>query len=106
MHTNRRNFLKSAAEVQKAERGFLKDAKIKLYASSSQTDDFLARVKDRGKPVCDAQVGGRTAICCHLLNQVYLHRQKVQWDPLKFVFTGGTGDPAWLTRDYRAPWSV
>jgi hypothetical protein len=51
-------------------------------------------------------VGGRSAICCHLMNQVYYHGQKVQWDPAKFAFTGGTGDPKWLTRDYRSPWKV
>ena len=26
--------------------------------------------------------------------------------PAANAFAGGTGDPAWLTRDYRAPWSV
>ena len=25
---------------------------------------------------------------------------------LSIEFTGGTGDPKWLTRDYRSPWSV
>ncbi|MCX5654585.1 MAG: Gfo/Idh/MocA family oxidoreductase [Planctomycetota bacterium] len=95
-----------AAEVQKAERGYLKDAKVKLYVSLSQTDDFLARVKDRGKPICNEQVGGHSAIVCHLMNQAYYHGKKMQWDPAKFAFTGGTGDPKWLTRDYRSPWMV
>ena len=95
-----------AAEVQKAERAYLKDAKVKLYVSLSQTDDFLARVKDRAKPICNEQVGGHSAIVCHLMNQAYYHGKKMQWDPAKFAFTGGTGDPKWLTRDYRSPWKV
>jgi len=95
-----------SAEVAKAEREFLKNAKIKLYESRSHTDDFMARVKDRGKPITSEQVGGRSAICCHLMNQVYYHGRKIQWDPAKLEFTGGTGDPKWLTRDYRAPWKV
>jgi len=95
-----------SAEVQKAEKEYLKDARIKLYASRSHTDDFMARVKDRGKPVTSEQVGGRSAICCHLMNQAYYKGRKILWDPAKFEFTGGTGDPKWLTRNYRSPWKV
>jgi hypothetical protein len=35
-----------------------------------------------------------------------LHGQRLKWDPENFCFVGGTGDPKWLTRDYRAPWKV
>jgi len=104
--TGRADKTSCAAEVQKAEREFLKDAKVKLYVSQSHTDDFLARVKDRSKPICCEQVGGRSAICCHLMNQAYYHGKAIQWDPANFAFTGGTGDPKWLTRDYRSPWTV
>ncbi len=45
-------------------------------------------------------------ICCHLMNLAYYHGQKIKWDPEKFAFVDGTGDPRWLTRDYRSPWSV
>jgi predicted dehydrogenase len=95
-----------AAQVQKAERAFLQDAKIKLYVSKDHLADFLQCVGARKKPVTSEQVGSRSAICCHLLNQVYYHGQKIEWDPAEFTFAGGTGDPAWLTRDYRKPWSV
>ena len=47
-----------------------------------------------------------SAICCHLMNQSYYNHAKFTWDQIKFEFTGGTGDPKWLTRDYRSPWSV
>ena len=90
-----------AAEVQKAEEMLLKNAKIKLYDSKSHYDDFLTCVKNRTKPVASEQIGGRTAICCHLMNQLYYHNETIKWDPAKFRFTGGTGNPAWLTSDYR-----
>jgi predicted dehydrogenase len=95
-----------AAEVQKAERAFLKDPKIKLYVSNNHLSDFMECVKTRKKPITSEQVGGRSAICCHLMNQAYYHGKKLKWDPAKFAFLDGTGDPAWLTRDYRSPWSV
>jgi predicted dehydrogenase len=93
-------------QVRKAQDEYLKDAKVKLYASQNHVGDFLACVKSRQKPITSEQVGGRTAICCHLMNIAYLHHQKVQWNPEKLAFKSGTGDPKWLTRDYRAPWKV
>ena len=95
-----------AAQVQKAERAFLTDAKIKLYESKNHLSDFLDCVKSRKKPITNEQVGARSAICCHLMNQVYYHGAKICWDPATLELAGGTGDPQWLTRDYRSPWSV
>jgi len=88
-------------EVQKAEERFLKDANIKLYKSADHYQDFIDCVRSRQKPVASEQAGGRTAICCHLMNQLYYHDTPFKWDPEKFTFAGGTGDPAWLTKEYR-----
>jgi hypothetical protein len=63
-------------------------------------------VRDRKKPITSEQVGGRSAICCHLMNLAYYHHAKLQWDPAAFAFTGGTGDPKWLTREYRGGWTI
>ncbi|MGE5612008.1 MAG: Gfo/Idh/MocA family protein [Bacillota bacterium] len=95
-----------AAQVQKAERAYLQDAKTKLYVSGNHLSDFIKCVESRKKPVTSEQVGGRSAICCHLMNQAYYHNQKLKWDPAKFAFVDGTGDPKWLTRDYRNPWKI
>jgi predicted dehydrogenase len=93
-------------EVQKAERTFLKDAKIKLYVSTNHLTDFLNCVQSRKKPITSEIVGAHSAICCHLMNLTYYHGQKLKWDPKELAFTAQTGDPKWLTRDYRAPWNV
>jgi predicted dehydrogenase len=95
-----------AAEVQKAEKEYLKDAKIKLYDSKNHIADFLQCVRERKKPITSEQVGGRTVICCHLMNLSYYHGQAMKWDPKNFKFVDGTGDAKWLTRDYRGPWNV
>jgi len=89
------------AEVDKAESLLLKNAKIRLYESNSHYDDFLSCVTTRKKPVASEQIGGRTVICCHLINQLYFNNKAMKWDPANFCFTGGTGDPAWLTEKYR-----
>ena len=94
------------AQVAKAEKAFLKDAKVKLYASKGHIPDFLNCVKSREKPITSEIVGAHSAICCHLMNQAYYHHAKLLWDPAKLTFRDGSGDPRWLTRDYRAPWKV
>ena len=95
-----------AAEVQKAQRAFLRDAKVKLTVSKNHLWNFLDCVRSRSKPITSEQVGGRSAICCHLMNQAYFHGQRMLWDPATFAFVGGTGDPAWLTHPYRSPWQI
>lgn len=94
------------AEVQKAERLYLQDAKIQLEVSKNHISNFIECVRSRAKPITNERVGGRSAICCHLMNQSYYHHVGFKWDPAKFEFTGGTGDPQWLTRAYRGPWTV
>lgn len=40
------------------------------------------------------------------MNLAYYHGQKFRRDPKAMAFAPGSGDPAWLTRDYRDPWKV
>jgi predicted dehydrogenase len=95
-----------AAEVRKAQSRYLANAPVKLYVSHQHISDFMACVKSRKKPITNEQVGARSAICCHLINQSYYHHAHLKWNPAQFKFTGGTGDPKWLTRGYRKPWTV
>ncbi len=93
-------------QVALAEREYLKDAKVRLYVSKNHIDDFLNSVQTRQKPITSEIVGGRSSICCNLMNQSYYHHAKILWDPQKLCLRDGSGDPSWLTRDYRAPWKV
>jgi hypothetical protein len=40
------------------------------------------------------------------MNQAYYNHAELKWNPKKLKFSRGSGDPAWLTRDYREPWTV
>ncbi|MBI2432560.1 MAG: Gfo/Idh/MocA family oxidoreductase [Candidatus Hydrogenedentes bacterium] len=91
------------AQVQK---DFLSDAKVKLYQSTHHIKDFLDCVEARTKPITSEIVGGRSAICCHLMNQAYYNHAVIQWNPKKMRFARNGGKPEWLTRDYRAPWTI
>jgi predicted dehydrogenase len=85
---------------------YLKDAKVKLYESRDHLKDFLECVESRKKPITNEIVGGRSATCCHLINQAYYNHAVIKWNPEKMCFAKDSGDPNWLTRDYRSPWSV
>lgn len=95
-----------AAEVAKAEKAFLKDARITLDVSKDHLANFVDCLKSRNKPITSEQIGARSAICCHLLNQAYIHHQKIEWDPARLAFAGNACDPKWMTKEYRKPWSV
>ena len=93
-------------EVALMEKRFLNDAKVRLTNSKNHLDDFLSCVRSRTKPIASEIVGAGTAISCHLMNQSYYNHARLAWDPAKKEFTGGTGNPKWLTRDYRGEWKV
>ena len=79
---------------------------MRLYQSYDHIQDFLDCVKSRRKPITSEVVGGRSAICCHLLNQAYYNHAVIKWQPERMQFAPGSGDPAWLTRNYSEPWNV
>jgi predicted dehydrogenase len=93
-------------QLDKLEREFLADAKVKLYASTDHKADFLASIASRKPPITHEEVGARTVTGCHLISLAYWHGQAMKWDPAKNEFTGGTGDAKWLTRDYSADWKL
>jgi len=79
---------------------------VRLYESNNQLSDWLKCVKSRQLPICDVETGHRTATICALVNLSYLHTTSIKWDPAHEKFRDGTGEAAWLTREYRAPWKV
>jgi predicted dehydrogenase len=79
---------------------------VRLYHSTNHMSDWIRSIGTRKPPICDVEIGQRTATICNLLNAVYIHGKGCKWDPKTESFTGGTGDPSWLTREYRAPWKL
>lgn len=95
-----------AAQLDAVQKEFLADPQVKLYASTDHKQDFLDAIKSRKRPIADVEIGARSVTACHLINLAYYHGQRMQWDPAKNDFAGGTGDPKWLTREYRGDWKV
>ena len=93
-------------ELDKVEAEFLADAKVKLYKSPGHLTDFLNCMGTRQRPITHEDIGGRSVIACHLLNLAYYHGKQLKWNPVPATFAEGSGNPKWLTRNYRGPWSV
>lgn len=94
------------SQIAQVENEFLQNARVKLYNSKDHVWDFLECVKAHTKPITHEQIGGRSAICCHLLNLGYYNRETIKWDPRRLCFANGTGKLEWLTREYRTRWVV
>ncbi len=103
IHVNRGKFESTPESLVETP---LEGQKIQLYDSNDHLGDWLQCMSTRKRPICDVEVGARTVSVCHLVNHAYWSGQRILWDPKKEAFVGGTGDPSWLTRVYRKPWSL
>jgi len=79
---------------------------VRLYRSTNHMTDWVKAMETRKRPICDVEIGQRTATVCNLVNAVYFSGKGCKWNPKAEKFTDGTGDPSWLTREYRAPWKL
>jgi predicted dehydrogenase len=79
---------------------------VRLYESDNHYGNFLACIRNREQPVCPAEVGHRSATCCHLANIAMLLGRELTWDPAAECFPGDEEANAMLSRAYRAPWSL
>ncbi len=93
-------------QLDAVEKEFLTDAKVKLYHSDDHKTDWISCIRSRQRPIADVEIGAHSVIACHLLNFGYRYGQSFKWNGEKMDFADGTGNAAWLTREYRDPWKV
>ncbi len=82
---------------------------VKLPISTSHVANWVECLRSREKPICDVEVGHRSATVCHLGTiSLRLGGKELEWDPRKEEFKGdGRNDANRLrTRSYRGPWKV
>ncbi len=92
----------SDSQAKLADKRYLTGDKVKqLYRCTDHQQDFLDAIKSRKRPICNEDIGGRTAICCQLMNITYRYGQTLKWDAVKNTFSPNGGDPKWLGKQYR-----
>ena len=67
----------------------LDHAKVQLYKSPNQVQNFVECYFTRRPTISPAEVGGRGAILCGLCNISYVYDTGFAWDPVKMDFPEG-----------------
>ena len=78
----------------------------RLYASNDHHKNFLECIKSRERPICDVEIGHRSATACHLGNIVARLGRKVAWDAKAEQVVGDAEAQQFTSRPYREPWSL
>ncbi|MBX3437695.1 MAG: Gfo/Idh/MocA family oxidoreductase [Planctomycetaceae bacterium] len=99
---NRKGLIAEPSDI--AERD-LSNADIKLIVSDDHTQNFLDCIRSRELPICDVEIGHRSATVCHLGNIVCRLGRSIQWDPQAERIIGDDDAQAMADRPYRAPWT-
>ncbi|MBS0204311.1 MAG: Gfo/Idh/MocA family oxidoreductase [Planctomycetes bacterium] len=79
---------------------------VRLYESHDHMGNLFDCVKSRQAPVCEAEIGHRSATVCHLGVISLRLGRKLQWDPDTERFRGDDEANHWLRREMRQPWSL
>jgi predicted dehydrogenase len=79
---------------------------VRLTVSKNHPQNWLDCIKSRELPICDVEIGHRSASVCHLANMAVRLGRKVQWDPAKEQAIGDDEAAAMAARPYRGPWKL
>jgi predicted dehydrogenase len=79
---------------------------VKLYVSNNHHANWLECVKSRKLPICDVEIGHRSATVCHLGNIAIRTGRKIAWDPKWETILNDREAAAMLTKAYRKPWKL
>lgn len=84
----------------------LPEGSIKLEVSRNHMGNFFDAVKSRRDPIANVENGHRSAVIGHLIIIALRTGLKLDWDPIKEVFTGEGADAAnkHLAREMRKPY--
>ena len=83
----------------------LPSTSIRLYESHDHMGNFFECVKSRKSPICEAEIGHRSASLCHLGVISLRLGRKLTWDPGRERFVDDEGANQWLKRELRKPWT-
>jgi predicted dehydrogenase len=78
----------------------------RVYFSDNHYVDFLKAIKSRQKPICDVEIGHRTASVCTLGNIAYQLNRPLKWNPQAEQFVGDSEANALLKRPMKKEWAV
>ena len=63
-------------------------------------------MKSRELPICDVEIGHRSATVCHLGNIAVRLGRKIKWDPSAEQIVGDPEAAKWVDRPKRGPYTI
>ena len=78
---------------------------LRLPESNDHMGNFFDSIRSRKPPICEAEIGHRSASVCHLGVIALRLGRKLNWNPQAERFVGDDEANRWLTRELRKPWS-
>jgi hypothetical protein len=84
----------------------LPEGAVKLEVSRNHMGNFIEAVRSRRDPIANIENGHRSACIGHLIIIALRSGLKLQWDPVKEIFTGEGADIAnkQIAREMRKPY--
>ena len=84
----------------------LKDSDTKrVYKSENHHKDWMHAIRERSRPICDVEIGHRTATVCNVSNIAYALQRPLEWNPVSEQFVDDHGANLLLDRAYRGDWN-
>lgn len=77
-----------------------------VYRSDNHYKNFLMAIRSRSKPICDVEVGHRTATVCNLGNIAYELKRPLKWNPKKEKFNRDNEANDLRSRPMRKEWAI
>ena len=84
----------------------IKDTEKRTYQSDNHYADFIKAIRSREKPICDVEVGHRSASVCNLGNIAYDLKRPLKWNPTTERFEGDEAANAKLSREMKKEFRV
>lgn len=82
------------------------DGPVLLTKSKDHVRNFLDCVRTRELPICDVEIGHRSATVCHLGNIVARLGRPIRWDPESETVIDDREAQAMTDRTYRKPYDT
>ncbi|WP_031525799.1 Gfo/Idh/MocA family protein [Dyadobacter crusticola] len=77
-----------------------------VYVSTNHYQDFINAIRSRKPPICDVEVGHRTASVCNIGNIAYRLGRSLKWDPGRENFVQDKEADKLLGRTMQKEWRV
>jgi len=85
----------------------LKPSDTHLYFSNDHLRNWVECIRTRRRPICDVEIGHRSATMCHLGNLArWLAPRRLRWDPVTETFPDDAEANRFLARAPREPYCV